>query len=755
MPAPSLRIPLGLNMQEFDKNIESAKSSTASLTDFAVKQFAKAQLRLVVNSDGFKPSVQAATKFIGDEFQKVKPLIQGATQTIVKETAEAGLKATAVLGAPAIKGSFQAFTAVGVPAAAGLAQALIPLALRAFAVYEAIHLVAEAIGAARNQITEMVAVADKASNMTVSPQFLQLFEGESRKLKVTVEDLDGALKSAFTATKEKSPIDLEKWEAGKERITAVELALRVYNDQLAKVAGSQLKGLVLFRDAQSQDDKIKAVLTSMVELDKLGQHTASLDLGEKMFGVPFVDKIRQGKTSAEGILETMEKLKASGDGIFPDAIVQRAKAVDEQLQLSQDRLSRAMKPSWDQLASVILSIKSTWADVVDLIAKGVEYANMLGTGIQRWELNRKKQELNDVNEALKSGTGIGGIPRIPGADAVRSFLGQSSVDDDLRKRAYRLQGEIDSKERELRNTSEGPDAPKVSRGTGDAPTLKKKESEVRDPFDVAVDNVTKHIATLNADTAATFQNAAAQAQFRAEFQELTALMRADGEVTQKQIDLYEKYRQSMSATEALTKAGIVLTKEHREAFLSSSEGIKTATAAYGAAQDKLQKLNSASQQVGSALSTAFSDAIIDGKKFGDVLSSLIKTLEKAALNSLFAQFFNAPSTGGLSPALAFLGIGKNAEGTDNWSGGPTWVGEKGPEIINAPRGSQIIPNAVVARSGGGNNSFAVTVSLAGANGDAAIRQMVAQGTAHGARAVLNQVPGLAVRAVDEHLRRVG
>jgi len=34
----------------------------------------------------------------------------------------------------------------------------------------------------------------------------------------------------------------------------------------------------------------------------------------------------------------------------------------------------------------------------------------------------------------------------------------------------------------------------------------------------------------------------------------------------------------------------------------------------------------------------------------------------------------------------------NAAGTDYWSGGLSLVGEKGPEIVNLPRGSQVIPN---------------------------------------------------------------
>jgi hypothetical protein len=237
------------------------------------------------------------------------------------------------------------------------------------------------------------------------------------------------------------------------------------------------------------------------------------------------------------------------------------------------------------------------------------------------------------------------------------------------------------------------------------PGLKPK-GESRDQFEIAVDDITKRTATIKADTAAVFENNAVQAQLRAEFRELTAIMRDHGEVTQAQIDKYEKLRQTMSAQQALTAAGITLTKEHRDAFLSSSEGIETATSAYDKARDSLNKINSASSQIGSALSTAFADAIVEGKSLNDVFSNLIKTLEKAAINSIFASIFTPGFGGGPSPFASFLGlgkVGKNAEGTDNWQGGPTWVGEKGPEIVNLPRGAQVVPNNVASRSGGGVN----------------------------------------------------
>lgn len=45
-------------------------------------------------------------------------------------------------------------------------------------------------------------------------------------------------------------------------------------------------------------------------------------------------------------------------------------------------------------------------------------------------------------------------------------------------------------------------------------------------------------------------------------------------------------------------------------------------------------------------------------------------------------------------------IGGNASGTDSWRGGLTWVGEKGPELINLVRGAQVIPNNKINGRGG-------------------------------------------------------
>lgn len=113
-------------------------------------------------------------------------------------------------------------------------------------------------------------------------------------------------------------------------------------------------------------------------------------------------------------------------------------------------------------------------------------------------------------------------------------------------------------------------------------------------------------------------------------------------------------------------------------------------------------------------------------------NALIKAVEQAALlgTGPFANLFGTQSnvaggTGGLfgaigsyfkpdsGPSQASMGGGfgggiyGNASGTDNWQGGPTWVGEQGRELLNLPRGSQIIPNDVAKGMGGINVAFNV------------------------------------------------
>ena len=70
---------------------------------------------------------------------------------------------------------------------------------------------------------------------------------------------------------------------------------------------------------------------------------------------------------------------------------------------------------------------------------------------------------------------------------------------------------------------------------------------------------------------------------------------------------------------------------------------------------------------------------------------------------------------GLDFLFGGKGVGKNATGTDFWPGGLTWVGERGPELLDLPRGSKVFEadrsRQMALQAGAGGRSPAVHVTL--------------------------------------------
>ncbi|MFI3230780.1 MAG: hypothetical protein R3Y29_04425, partial [bacterium] len=100
----------------------------------------------------------------------------------------------------------------------------------------------------------------------------------------------------------------------------------------------------------------------------------------------------------------------------------------------------------------------------------------------------------------------------------------------------------------------------------------------------------------------------------------------------------------------------------------------------------------------STISSAWSVIKPIAENIGNVLgniSSGISSSVSGALNTVTSK-------------VSSLSIGKNAKGTNSWSGGLTWVGEEGPELLDLPSGSRILPNKEsISFASPNNNSFEV------------------------------------------------
>lgn len=161
----------------------------------------------------------------------------------------------------------------------------------------------------------------------------------------------------------------------------------------------------------------------------------------------------------------------------------------------------------------------------------------------------------------------------------------------------------------------------------------------------------------------------------------------------------------------------LLKKAHEEGVITAEE-LKLRTEQLNKAyEDTPQKTGSAASAL-KALRAEQARAARENEKFANdingSIANLINRIEDGAdavkafaveLVKLFAIRGISKLLGGTDWFSGDLFIPGNAQGTDNWRGGLSWVGERGPELVNLPRGAQVIPNNKLHHLGGGGMQF--------------------------------------------------
>jgi hypothetical protein len=578
MPTPSLRIPVGLNLDQLQKNVETAKGHTRQATQFILKQFADMN---------------------------------------------------ASLGGPAAAGMF-----------AGYGASALRLVGIFGAVTTAIKLTGDAIVATRERMAEMVDVATKAQDRGLSAEFFQSFVSGAKGAEDKIEAFEAALTRAFQATKPILNPDWSVWDTGVTKVTAIEKAMRETRELFT--TDQNFSGFDRFMNAQTQDDKIRAVLAYMLQLKAIGQDVAALDIGEKMFGATFADNIRLGKTSIEGIKKTIDE--GSQSNFVSNEAAKNAKELDDRLNDAYYTLHEKFKPSWDDLASSALKIKGIWTDIIEAVAKFDGAA-----------IGRLGHDVADETGFRTSGDESAGLNLSPRPD-----------------------------------TSEVTPMPR--RRPSDAPKPPPAAKVERDPFDVAIDSTDKRIAALKAETATIAESTAARERAKtvAQLEEAakranTAAGMANTAVTDKQRAAIEKEADAMlRASAAAEKARVGESiKFSADTSLLSSEDIAIATQLKGLYPDVATALNSveasamrvndAMKTVSSSIQGSVTSALTDmmgnsrtaGQSFYNMGRSIVRSLDEMVIKMLVvAPIMRAlqSSMGGLNlfgsattPAAQFAG----------------------------------------------------------------------------------------------------
>ncbi|QPF83938.1 hypothetical protein IC762_30495 [Bradyrhizobium genosp. L] len=334
---------------------------------------------------------------------------------------------------------------------------------------------------------------------------------------------------------------------------------------------------------------------------------------------------------------------------------------------------------------------------------------------------------------------------------------------------------------------------------------RKTGGDAADSYDRAKESLEKYTARLTAEANAQGQGAAATEEAKANAQLLTAAQQAGIPVTQKVLDQMQDLAQDAAeAADALAKAKVAsdISRGQQTALLTPQDlaianqlkgiygddipaALRSSEAASLRFNSTIQQLGQLGQQVNSGFLVDFEPQIRNGASAMDALktagvSALGKIADKLAqmaADNLWSSAFGGTSGGGL---LGLLGVGGSpasntsainasnatlasgtggafygpgfASGTDNAPGGMSLVGENGPEILNIPKGAQVIPNDILRNGGGGgvNVNAGSTVVIQGDASDKTVALIKAALAQHDAT-----LPGRIVSTVrDAKARRV-
>lgn len=374
-------------LQESISGVAEAQARAAQAGTKAAEQTAKAANDNAAAASGYAESLASVVKFAAEHQVATLAIIAGttramggfagvasgtlataseATRRYANENDRLGEKASAAAGkvadglSTAADLSGKASEALGAlagrmtpgSAAAGvLARSLgaiggflgpISLLFGAFAVG------AVAVERANADLEKLVVLGKQAEKLDVSGPFLKSFTGLGDKLRVEVEGMQSALAQASGLAR--------------DRFGQASAIAKLLAD--IEAATAPLRATKQFDLAQGAEERIRAVLAAMVELEGRGQKLAAIDLGEKVFGTALVERLRRGEDSIAKFVADLQDAR-NKELIRPEDVT-HAVALAKEIEDVKLEIKEASASTLD-FSFAALKLDSAWLGVLKIV----------------------------------------------------------------------------------------------------------------------------------------------------------------------------------------------------------------------------------------------------------------------------------------------------------------------------------------------------------------------------------------------------
>ncbi|AZN72251.1 tail tape measure protein [Georhizobium profundi] len=418
------------------------------------------------------------------------------------------------------------------------------------------------------------------------------------------------------------------------------------------------------------------IIGRLEQLDR----SAQIRLADEIFGGTggerFVQLIEQGE---DGIRATVDEAHRLGL-VMSEELIDRADELDRKFGALATTVSTGLKVAIIEAASALGRFIDEFRAFEDRTTENL-----------RSRLNFAERNLAEAEERRT---------RLPG------FLGRP-----LDLQIEKSRGEVDQITEELRKRAEAD----LRLG------LARQRSQLENP-------VVPAAPVSNSGGGGSSRNASSMERERDAVRKLIADL-------QEELTLVHATEEAKRAAASSRQAGAAATDEERRQVVALNEQIYRETEALEAVEAARKDFADGMDQLSTDAVDALGNVIAGTEDAADAFKKLAIEIVKSALtgkgaySDLFAALGKGNGggggVGGLLSAIfggapafkanttygSFIGAPGFANGTDSAPGGLAWVGERGKELVNLPRGSQVIPNHDLSGLDGSSISAPVSISI--------------------------------------------
>lgn len=439
-----------------------------------------------------------------------------------------------------------------------------------------------AISKAGDDLDRLIQLGEKARGLDLAAPFVKSFEALGPKIQATTDQMDRALQQASNFVK-------ERYGQTNGALSAVS---SLYTS--GAFGADKPAAMSALETASNAQEKVRATLDAIRELQERGQEFAALDLTEKLFGPDVVERIRTGQASISQIVADLQSVYDKE--VLKQDQVDRALELNKNISDTKQAISDAVAVTFD-FSSAAMAANEAWLKVLQTVLLVINQINAANQASSDFVGTTVTTMINGLKSA---GSAAADLAAQYGVIAKKQAQAEVQGPPEAAGPAYKITG------RSFPYTF-GPELPKQAQAAaGAAKQAGQAAQQAVSSYDNLIQRTKDRIDELDLET------------------------RSVGQSNEAVI----KLKLAHDLERAAKKDGITISEQMRAENDRLGTSLAASTEALAHAKRGLELTREAQRELADDFSQFADDVILGGKKIGQAFADLSKTFASSSLKAL-------------------------------------------------------------------------------------------------------------------------